>query len=89
MKNSLETELAVLILDTCQVEDVPPDTLDPNGPIIGEESPLGLDSLDAVEIVMAVEKQYDVRIGGAKTGQQALVSLSTLAEFIRSESGAV
>ena len=50
---------------------------------VGPDSPLGLDSLDAVEVVVEVQKKYRVRIGGQDTNREALRSLRVLAEFIR------
>ncbi|BCR03208.1 acyl carrier protein [Desulfuromonas versatilis] len=79
---SLETELQELIIDACNVPDAP-EEVDPEAPLIGPDSPLGLDSLDAVEVVVAVQKKYDVRIGGQDTSREVLRSLRTLADFIR------
>ncbi len=80
MSNNLEYELAELIIDFCNVEDVTPDEIDADEPLIGPDSPFGLDSLDAVEVVVAVQKKYGVRIGGEKTSREALESLQTLAK---------
>jgi len=85
MSDHLEYELAELIIDFCNVEDVTPDEITADEPLIGPDSPFGLDSLDAVEVVVAVQKKYGVRIGGEKTSRDALQSLATLAEFIRRE----
>ncbi len=83
----LETELQNLIIDACNVDD-PPGEVDVEAFLIGPDSPLGLDSLDAVEIVVAVERAYGVRIGGQDTSREILRSLGTLAEFIRRERSA-
>ncbi len=87
MSKDLEFELAELIIDFCNVEDVAPEEIAADDPLIGPDSPFGLDSLDAVEVVVAVQKKYGVRIGGEKTSREALQSLQTLAEFIRQEQG--
>jgi acyl carrier protein len=79
---ALEKELLELIIDICRIPgESPPIT--PDTPLIGPESPLGIDSLDAVEIVVAVQKKYHVRIDAEKTARQVLQSLRTLADFIR------
>ncbi|OEU72663.1 MAG: acyl carrier protein [Desulfuromonadales bacterium C00003107] len=81
---TLEKELKELIVDACNVPDAPeefPDT----APLIGPDSPLGLDSLDAVELVVAVQKRFGVRIGGEDTSREVLESIETLAAFIRTE----
>lgn len=85
MSKSLEYELAELIIDFCNVEDVAPEEISPETPLIGPDSPFGLDSLDAVEVVVAVQKTYGVRIGGEKASREVLQSLTALAEFISRE----
>ena len=87
MSNTLEYELAELIINFCNVEDVSPSDISPGSPLIGPDSPFGLDSLDAVEVVVAVQKTYGVRIGGEKTSREVLQSLTALADFIRREKG--
>lgn len=82
----LVTELAALVVDCCGVPD-PPDRIDADAPLIGPDSPFGLDSLDAVEVVVAVQRQYGVRIGAEDTSREVLQSLRTLAEFIERERG--
>ncbi|MBN2645400.1 MAG: acyl carrier protein [Desulfuromonadaceae bacterium] len=78
----LYDELVALIVDTCHIQEELPDVIDPESSLIGPDSPLGLDSLDAVEIVVAVQKHYGVRIGGENTGREVLDTLRSLAEFI-------
>lgn len=85
MSNTLEYELAQLIIDFCNVEDVVPEDISPDAPLIGPDSPFGLDSLDAVEVVVAVQKNYGVRIGGEKASREVLQSLTALADYIRKE----
>lgn len=80
----LEQELKTLIIDACNIPDAPED-FSSEAPLIGPESPLGLDSLDAVEVVVAVQRAYGVRIGGEDTSREILQSIRTLAEFIRRE----
>jgi acyl carrier protein len=82
-KDGLEKELVELIVRVCNVLDPVPDDFSFDGPIIGPESTLGLDSLDAVEIVVAVEKTYHVRIDAQETSRKIFKSINTLAEFIR------
>jgi len=87
MSSTLEYELAELIINFCNVEDVSPSDIPPESPLIGPDSPFGLDSLDAVEVIVAVQKTYGVRIGGEKTSREVLQSLTALANFIRREKG--
>lgn len=82
----LVTELAAMVVDCCGVPD-PPEQVDPDAPLIGPDSPFGLDSLDAVEVVVAVQRKYGVRIGAEDTSREVLRSLQTLAAFIEREQG--
>jgi len=82
-KEGLEKELVELIIRVCNVLDPVPDDFSFDDPIIGPESALGLDSLDAVEIVVAVEKKYHVRIDAQETSRKIFRSVNTLAKFIR------
>jgi acyl carrier protein len=81
--NGLEKELVELIVKVCNVLDPVPDDLSFDSPIIGPESALGLDSLDAVEIVVAIEKMYHVKIDAQETSRKIFKSINTLADFIR------
>jgi len=84
VNDGLEKELLDLIVEVCNITDPVPDDLSADDPLIGPESPLGLDSLDAVEIVVAVEKKYGIRIGSQETTRQVFRSLKTLADHIKS-----
>lgn len=79
-----ERELQALIIEVCNVLD-PPAVVSSDAPLIGPDSPFGLDSLDAVEVVVAVQKHYGVRIGSQETSREVLRSLRTLAEYVRRE----
>ncbi len=84
--NGLEKELLELIIKVCNILDPVPDDLSFDDPLIGPESVLGLDSLDAVEIVVAVEKKYHVRIDAQETSRKVFRSINTLADHIRKNS---
>ncbi len=84
LMDSLEKELLNMVIEVCKITDPVPADFSPDQTLIGPESPLGIDSLDAVEIVFTVQKRYDVRIDSEETSRQVLVSLKTLADFVRS-----
>lgn len=79
---AFRTELKVLILAAVD-KDEPADGLRDDESWFGPESRLGLDSLDALQISMAIQKKYGVRMPDSKETRRALVSLLTLAEFLR------
>lgn len=83
----LENNLKKLIIDACQIPDASED-FPSDSPLIGPDSALGLDSLDAVEVVVAVQREFGVRIGGEDTSREVLQSIKTLAEFVHQEQGA-
>ena len=84
MLDALEKELCSMIVDTCRVTDAPAEEPSPDAALIGPDSAFGLDSLDAVEVVVAVQRKYNVRIDAQETSRVVLQSLRTLAQFIRS-----
>lgn len=71
-----------LIVDRLKLE-IEPGSIDPAQPLFGEG--LGLDSIDALELVLGVEQEFGVRIEDEESGLQALASVASLAEFIASE----
>lgn len=80
--DKLEQELLEMIVDVCDIpEPLPPD-LTAQAPLVGPESPLGLDSLDAVEIIVTVQMNYGIRIDAENVGRTILQSLESLAAFI-------
>ncbi len=85
IEGSLEKRLLDLIIKVCNVEDLPEEEIKPDDPLIGPDSPLLLDSLDSVEIVVAIQAEFNVRIDNQKLARNILRSLKTLADFIRSE----
>ena len=64
-------------------KDEPDGGLRDDEPLFGTESRLDLDSLDALQISMAIQKKYGVRMPDSKETRRALASLTTLAEHLR------
>ena len=83
MLDPLEQELVEMLVESCRVAGPLPDEISPDAPLIGPDSPFDLDSLDAVEVVVAVQRKYDVRIESQESSRQVLQSLRTLADYIR------
>jgi len=76
---SIETLRALLAENVMLKTD--PDTIGEDTPLFGAEG-IGLDSLDALQIIIAVEKKYGITIGDATTARDALQSLSVLRDWI-------
>jgi acyl carrier protein len=85
--DELEKELVEMICEVCKIKGPIPDDISPEAPLIGPESPLDIDSLDAVEIVFTVQKRYKVRIDSEETSRKVLASLKSLADFVRENRG--
>jgi acyl carrier protein len=81
MPDPLKTKLKQLIVTTLKLEDVKPEELADDEPLIG--SGLNLDSIDALELVVTLEKEYGIKISSSEESRQALASIAHLAEFIR------
>ena len=85
--DELEKELVEMICEVCKIKGPIPDDIPPEAPLIGPESPLDIDSLDAVEIVFTVQNRYKVRIDSEETSRKVLASLRSLADFVRENKG--
>jgi acyl carrier protein len=81
--NCLERELLELICKKCKLRNIELDNISYNAPLIGPESPLGTDSLDALEIAVTIQQKYGVRMDSENTTRAVLQSLATLAAYIR------
>lgn len=85
MAEDLILELKKLIINTLKLEDITPEDIEEDGALFG--SGLGLDSIDALELVVALEKRYGVFIPDSEVGKKVFRSVKTLAEFVRNEGG--
>ena len=84
MAEDLVLELKNLIINTLKLEDMTPGDLEADAPLFGEG--LGLDSIDALELVVALEKTYGVFIPDSEVGKKVFRSVNALAEFVRQQS---
>ena len=80
-KNEMESALKTAIIDGLRLEDVAVEDIDSSAPLFGDTG-LILDSLDAVELVVVVEKHFGVAIADAEEARKAFTSVSGLADFI-------
>lgn len=79
--NRLEDELKRLIVDALFMESVKAEDIDPEAPLFG--AGLGLDSIDALELTLAVEQKYQVKIRAEDDNVKAIfASVRSLAEHI-------
>ncbi len=77
----LEQEIKTIIIEALAIEDLSPDDIDPAAPLFGEG--LGLDSIDALELGIAIKKKYNVNLSAEdKENRKHFYSVRTLAEFV-------
>lgn len=78
----LRLELKQLVIEECD-KDLEPEQIGDDQALLGGD--LELDSLDVLQVCMAIKKRYGVRIEGSAAARKALRSINTLAETIASE----
>ncbi|HKV96159.1 MAG TPA: phosphopantetheine-binding protein [Gammaproteobacteria bacterium] len=82
--NNLIEELKQLIITSLDLEDVSPADIDPHAPLFGDG--LGLDSIDALELGVAVQKKYHVKLDASSADtRQHFHSVENLAKFIAAQ----
>ena len=82
--SDLKYELKKLIIEECEKECEIKDVKD-DAPLFGPESVLELDSMDALQISMALHKKYGLKTTDSKELRKIMVSINTLAAYIESK----
>ncbi len=79
--SELIEELKVKLIEILNLQDVTPADFDANAQLVGGE--LGIDSIDVLEMVVMVEKDYGIVINNQEMGEKIFYSLANLADYIR------
>ncbi len=79
----LKYTLKKQIIEELNLEDIKPEDIEDDAPLFGDG--LGLDSIDALELVVLMEKYYGVKILDETVGKKVLASISSMAEYILEE----
>jgi len=79
----LKREIKVLLIETIKIPDITPEDIMDDSPLFGEG--LGLDSIDSLEIVLALQQKYGVRIDDQNPARFILQSVDTIADFVQKE----
>ncbi len=83
----IKNKLKRLIVEELNIEDVNPEQIEDESPLFGEMG-LGLDSLDAVELVVLLQKHFGVEIKDMAKGREVFRSIATLADYINANAPA-
>jgi acyl carrier protein len=74
-----------LIIQRLKLEDMTPEMIETDAPLFGEG--LGLDSIDALELVLGLEKEFGVIIPDAEVGKKVFQSVRTMAQYVVENQG--
>ena len=77
---ALKTELKDKIIKILNLEDIQPEDVNDNDPLFGDG--LGLDSIDALELIVMLDKDYGIKLADPKEGKAIFQSIETMAGYI-------
>jgi len=80
-EQELIEKLRIEIIKQLNLEDLKPEDIDPDAALFGEG--LGLDSIDALELIVLLEKNYGIKIEDPKDGKRIFASIRTMAKYIQ------
>jgi len=80
--DDLKLEIKKLIMGTLAITDINPDDVDNEKPLFGGDNALTLDSVDAIEIIMAIQRTYGLRIADQSLAREVVRSINSIAHFI-------
>jgi len=83
----LKTEIKNLIMETLGITGIKPEDIANEKPLFSGENTLTLDSVDALEIIMAIQRKYNLRIADQNLARSVIQSINSIAEFLVSEQG--
>ncbi|MQP23552.1 acyl carrier protein [Flavobacterium sp. LMO8] len=77
---ALKQELKSKIIEVLNLEDITIEDINDNDPLFGDG--LGLDSIDALELIVLLDKEYGIRLADPKQGKAIFESIETMAAYI-------
>lgn len=84
LDSTLKTQLKHMIVEESD-KDMEPESINDDDMLFGHESPIQLDSLDAIQLSMAIQKKYGVKVTDSKEARRAFSTVNSLADFIQPE----
>jgi len=82
--SELKENLKTQIIKYLNLLDINPEDIKDNTPLFGEE--LGLDSIDSIELIVLLEREYGIKITNPTEGRKILVDVNKMAEYIQENS---
>ena len=79
---ALIAELKQKVIDVLNLEELSVEEINENTPLFGADG-LGLDSIDALELIVLLDKEYGIRLSDPKQGKEIFYSIATMAEYIQ------
>lgn len=83
--DALKREIKQLIIDSLNIPDISPEDIDEAVPLFSPDNILQLDSIDSLEIIIALQQKYKVRIDDQNLARSILESVDSIAAFIQKE----
>jgi acyl carrier protein len=77
-------KLKLNVIKQLNLEDLQPEDIDDKAPLFGEG--LGLDSIDALELIVLLDREYGIKINDPAEGKKIFVSIENMARFIEANS---
>lgn len=83
MNEELIEKVKQMIIDSLRIEEMSPADINSDAPLFGEG--LGLDSIDALQLVVSMEKEFGVVVPDAATGSKVFVSVRSMSAYIEEQ----
>lgn len=80
--DALIAELKQKVVEALNLEELSVEEINENTPLFGADG-LGLDSIDALELIVLLDKEYGIRLSDPKQGKEIFYSIATMAEYIQ------
>ena len=80
--DALIAELKQKVVEALNLEELSAEEINENTPLFGSDG-LGLDSIDALELIVLLDKEYGIRLSDPKQGKEIFYSIATMAEYIQ------
>lgn len=78
--DTLIEQLKKQIIEVLNLEEVTPESIDNEAPLFGDG--LGLDSIDALELIVLLEREYGIKLSNPAEGKEIFKSVSSIAEYV-------